>query len=77
MELFLWGNVLEEESKCTLADTEAIFSLQKANIASDWPSLEVESINKEEKRDFRNRILEKMQNVLESRTKSKSGEVCD
>ncbi|XP_011695253.1 PREDICTED: dyslexia susceptibility 1 candidate gene 1 protein homolog [Wasmannia auropunctata] len=71
LELFLWENVLEEESECTLTDTEAIFSLQKANVAIDWPSLEAENINKSEKCHTRNRILEKAQSVLENRAKLK------
>lgn len=73
LELFLWENVLEEESQCTLTDTEAIFSLQKASVPSDWPSLEVEDIDKVQKRDFRNQALEKAQSVFENRAKSKSG----
>lgn len=73
MELFLWANVLEEESECTLTDTEAIFSLQKANVASGWPNLEMKDISEEQKRDFRKRALEKAQNVSDSRAKYKSG----
>ncbi|XP_026827277.1 dynein assembly factor 4, axonemal isoform X2 [Ooceraea biroi] len=72
LELFLWENVLEEDSECTLADTEAIFSLQKAQMALDWPSLEINDIDKEQKRGFRNKILEKAQSVLESRAKFRS-----
>ncbi|XP_028048255.1 dynein assembly factor 4, axonemal [Monomorium pharaonis] len=69
LELFLWKNVLEEESKCTLTDTEAIFSLQKANMIIDWPSLEMEDISKNKKCRIRNQILEKAQSVLENRAK--------
>jgi len=76
LELFLWENVLEEESECTLTDTEAIFSLQKANITVDWPILEVENINKSEKYHARNQILEKAQKVLENRAKCKKGKDC-
>jgi len=76
LELFLWENVLEEESKCTLTDTEAVFSLQKASIAIDWPSLEVENISKSEKCYTRNHILEKAQSVLENRAKLKKGRNC-
>ncbi|XP_072763777.1 dynein axonemal assembly factor 4 [Anoplolepis gracilipes] len=72
LELFLWANVLEEESECTLTDTEAIFSLQKASVAADWPNLEVKDISEEQKRDFRNRALEKAQNVSDNRAKSNS-----
>jgi len=75
LELFLWENVLEEESECTLTDTEAIFSLQKANITVDWPILE-ENINKSEKYHARNQILEKAQKVLENRAKCKKGKDC-
>lgn len=73
LELFLWANVLEEESECTLTDIEAIFSLQKANVAFDWPNLEVKDINEEQKRDFRKRAVEKAQSISESRAKYKSG----
>ncbi|XP_029672846.1 dynein assembly factor 4, axonemal-like [Formica exsecta] len=72
LELFLWANVLEEESECTLTDTEAIFSLQKASVASDWPNLEVKDISEEQKRDSRKRALEKAQDVSDNRAKSKS-----
>jgi hypothetical protein len=75
LELFLWDNVLEENSECILTDTEAIFSLQKAQIDVDWPNLEMDDINKEQKREFRNKILEKAQNVSESRAKTKSGKI--
>ncbi|XP_018343108.1 PREDICTED: dyslexia susceptibility 1 candidate gene 1 protein homolog [Trachymyrmex septentrionalis] len=71
LELFLWKNVLEEESECTLTDTEAIFSLQKANLAVDWPILEAENISKSEKYHARNQILEKAQKTLENRAKCK------
>ncbi|XP_077279421.1 dynein axonemal assembly factor 4 [Temnothorax americanus] len=71
LELFLWENVLEEESECTLTDTEAVFSLQKVSMAIEWPSLEVENISKSEKCHTRNRILEKAQSVLENRAKLK------
>ncbi|XP_071565791.1 dynein axonemal assembly factor 4 [Temnothorax nylanderi] len=71
LELFLWENVLEEESECTLTDTEAVFSLQKVSMAIEWPSLEMENISKSEKCHTRNRILEKAQSVLENRAKLK------
>ncbi|XP_071650273.1 dynein axonemal assembly factor 4 [Temnothorax longispinosus] len=71
LELFLWENVLEEESECTLTDTEAVFSLQKVSMAIEWPSLEVENISKSQKCHTRNRILEKAQSVLENRAKLK------
>ncbi|TGZ48992.1 Uncharacterized protein DBV15_06662 [Temnothorax longispinosus] len=76
LELFLWENVLEEESECTLTDTEAVFSLQKVSMAIEWPSLEVENISKSQKCHTRNRILEKAQSVLENRAKLKKGKNC-
>lgn len=75
LELFLWENVLEQESECVFTENEVIFSLQKANVGHDWPSLEVEHFSKEQKRDFRSQILEKAQNVAENRAKSKSGKI--
>lgn len=76
MELFLWEKVLEEESECTLTDTEAIFSLQKEK-PSKWPNLEIENISKQQKCELRNQILGKAQSVLESRAKSRSGKIYD
>ncbi|XP_029174658.1 dynein assembly factor 4, axonemal-like [Nylanderia fulva] len=73
LELFLWANVLEEESECTLTDAEAIFSLQKANVTSVWPNL-VKDINEEQKREFRKRAIEKAQSISDSRVKYKSDE---
>lgn len=75
LELFLWENVLEQESECVFTDNEVIFSLQKANVIHDWPCLEMENLSKEQKRDFRDRILEKAQNVAQDRAKSRSGKV--
>lgn len=76
LELFLWENVLEEESECTLTDTEAIFSLQKASVAVNWPILKAENISKSEKCHARNQILEKAQKILENRAKCKKGKDC-
>jgi len=73
LELFLWENVLEEESECTLTDTEAIFSLQKASVTVNWPSLEAKDISKSEKCHIRNQILEKAQSILENRAKIRKG----
>lgn len=75
LELFLWENVLEEESECIVTDNKAVFSLQKVNVAHDWPCLEAENLSKEQKHDFRNRTFEKAQHVAENRVKSKSGKV--
>jgi len=77
LELFLLDNVLEKDSECTLTDTEAIFSLQKARIDIDWPNLEIDDINKEQKREFRNKILEKAHTISESRAKARSGKIRD
>lgn len=68
--------MLEEESECTLTDTEAVFSLQKANVNIDWPSLETENISKSEKCHTRNQMLEKVQSVLENRAKCRKGKDC-
>lgn len=67
--------MLEQESECVFTNNEAIVSLQKKNLTREWPCLEMENLSKEQKRDFRNRILEKAQNVAENRAKSRSGKI--
>ncbi|XP_014488178.1 PREDICTED: dyslexia susceptibility 1 candidate gene 1 protein homolog [Dinoponera quadriceps] len=71
LELFLWGNVREQESECVFTDNGATFSLQKANVGQDWPRLEIENLSKEQKLDFRRQILEKAQDLAENRAKFK------
>ncbi|OAD60638.1 Dyslexia susceptibility 1 candidate 1 protein [Eufriesea mexicana] len=72
LELFLWTNVVEEESKCTLTEEKAILTLRKTNISLDWPTLEVQDISNDYKRDCRNRALEHAQKIAEEKTKLKS-----
>ncbi|CAK9802207.1 Dynein axonemal assembly factor 4 [Anthophora quadrimaculata] len=72
LELFLWGNIIENESKCTLTEEEAILTLRKTNIDVEWPTLEVQNIDKDFKRDCRNRALESAHKLAEEREKFKS-----
>ncbi|XP_076685060.1 dynein axonemal assembly factor 4 [Andrena cerasifolii] len=72
LELFLWANVVENESNCVVSDREAILSLRKTDIDLKWPTLEVQSIDNELKREYRNRALERAQTVAEERAKIQS-----
>ncbi|XP_078038764.1 dynein axonemal assembly factor 4 [Augochlora pura] len=71
LELFLWSDVVEEGSKCIITNQEAILSLQKTEVTLEWPSLEVENIDKDTKRRYRNRALERAQTKAEELEKMK------
>nr|XP_031825942.1 dynein assembly factor 4, axonemal-like [Nomia melanderi] len=71
LELFLWADVVEKRSKCTITDREAILSLQKTKISQEWPTLEVENIDNEIKRTYRNEALERAQVEAEELAKTK------
>ncbi|XP_076246872.1 dynein axonemal assembly factor 4 [Calliopsis andreniformis] len=72
LELFLWADVVEKESKCTVTDREVILSLQKTDIGREWPALEIQNIDNEIKRECRNQAVENAQRVAEERAKIKS-----
>ncbi|KAF3420196.1 hypothetical protein E2986_05704 [Frieseomelitta varia] len=72
LELFLWANIVEKESKCILTEQEAIITLRKANISLNWPSLEVQDINNDFKQDYRAQALEHAQKLAEEKIKLKS-----
>ncbi|XP_071858851.1 dynein axonemal assembly factor 4 [Bombus fervidus] len=72
LELFLWANVVEKESKCTLTEEEAIVALHKTNTNLEWPTLEVQDINNDFKRDCRTQALEHAQKLAEENMKLKS-----
>ncbi|CAL7943177.1 unnamed protein product [Xylocopa violacea] len=72
LELFLWANVVENESKCTLTENEAILSLRKTNIDLEWPTLEIQDVNNDFKRECRNRAMERAHKLAEEKTKIKN-----
>ncbi|KAI4487066.1 hypothetical protein M0802_012055 [Mischocyttarus mexicanus] len=69
LELFLWANIIEEESTCTLDDDKVIFSLRKANISLKWPQLELNDLDKNIKKQYRDCAIERIQKVTEERQK--------
>ncbi|XP_076381602.1 dynein axonemal assembly factor 4 [Megalopta genalis] len=71
LELFLWSDIVEEGSKCIITNQEAILSLQKTEVTIEWPSLEIENIDKDTKRKYRNRALERAQTKAEELEKIK------
>ncbi|XP_046753656.1 dynein axonemal assembly factor 4-like isoform X2 [Diprion similis] len=73
LELFLWGNILEHESKCVLDKEQAnvVFTLKKADLGLIWPSL-VEDLDKHTKKERRIRALEQAQVMAEERAKARS-----
>ncbi|KAK1132383.1 hypothetical protein K0M31_016491 [Melipona bicolor] len=72
LELFLWANIVENESKCILTQQEAIITLRKATINLEWPTLEVQDINNDFKQDYRAQALEHAQKLAEEKIKLKS-----
>ncbi|XP_053980240.1 dynein axonemal assembly factor 4-like [Hylaeus volcanicus] len=72
LELFLWADIAEKESECTVTDTEAILLLRKIQIGQEWPSLDIQNIDNETRRKYRNRALERFQADVEERERIKS-----
>ncbi|XP_006613936.1 dynein assembly factor 4, axonemal-like [Apis dorsata] len=72
LELFLFANIVEKESKCILTENEAILTLRKTNINLQWPTLEIQDINNDFKRQYRIQVLEHAQKHAEERTKFKN-----
>ncbi|XP_043259375.1 dynein axonemal assembly factor 4-like [Colletes gigas] len=71
LELFLWASIVEEESKCTVTDTEVIFSLQKVDVGQIWPTLDIQNIDKETRQIYRNRALERLHSNAEEHARIK------
>ncbi|XP_046424093.1 dynein axonemal assembly factor 4-like isoform X1 [Neodiprion fabricii] len=73
LELFLWGNILEHESKCILDKEQAnvVFTLKKADLGLIWPSL-LEDLDKHAKKERRTQALEQAQVMAEERAKARS-----
>nr|XP_003706781.1 PREDICTED: dyslexia susceptibility 1 candidate gene 1 protein homolog isoform X1 [Megachile rotundata] len=72
LELFLWANVVEKESICTITDQEAILTLRKANIGLEWPTLEIQNIDNNFKQECRNQAFEQAQRIAETVKKLKT-----
>ncbi|XP_076639186.1 dynein axonemal assembly factor 4 [Colletes latitarsis] len=71
LELFLWASIVEEESKCTVTDTEVIFSLQKIDVGQIWPTIDIQNIDKETRQIYRNRALERSHSSAEEHARIK------
>ncbi|KAG8042357.1 hypothetical protein G9C98_004991 [Cotesia typhae] len=74
LELFLWKSIIEEESQCTLSESQAILILKKSEIDTDWPSLIENNLTKYRELD---RQAVKEQIKLESKVYNKIQEVRD
>ncbi|XP_043494223.1 dynein axonemal assembly factor 4-like [Polistes fuscatus] len=72
LELFLWANIIEERSTCTLDNDKVIFSLRKANVSLKWPQLELNNLDKNTKKNYRDCAIERIQKVTEERQKTQS-----
>lgn len=71
LELFLWKSIIEEESQCTLSESQAVLILKKSEIDTDWPSLIENNLSKEQKREYRNQALEHARLSAEKRQNEK------
>ncbi|XP_043284788.1 dynein axonemal assembly factor 4-like [Venturia canescens] len=71
-ELFLRGAIVEESSECTIGDETVIYTLKKQEIGAEWPSLEMEDLDKSKKRAERSRAFELAQVSAEEKAKAKS-----
>ncbi|XP_012270409.1 dynein assembly factor 4, axonemal [Orussus abietinus] len=72
LELFLWGNILDDRSECTLDGEEAIFSLKKENAGEEWPTLVKENLSKENQKECRNQAQERARLSMGERAKARS-----
>ena len=75
LELFLWEAILEEESECTVDEKSAVFTLKKAEMGLEWPTLVTENLDKDTKRARRCRAFELARLSAEKLAKSRSGEM--
>lgn len=69
-EAFLLHPIIEDESRCQLTSDEAIFTLKKAE-SIEWEKLERDFIDKQQKLETKNEILEKIQQREGERLKKK------
>jgi len=70
-EVFLFSSVKEPDSKCTLADGEIIFELQKVERVI-WNNLEA-SMSKMEQQEMRKKIIERVQENAKAEQERKRG----
>lgn len=70
-EAFLLHTIDEEESRCQLAGDEARFILKKVD-SIEWEKLERDFVDKQQKLQVRNEILEKIQQKEKERLKKRS-----
>ncbi|XP_066586953.1 dynein axonemal assembly factor 4-like [Prorops nasuta] len=70
LELFLWSEVIDEESQCIVDGEKAIISLRKKEQVM-WPNLEMGNLTKAIKCKRRNLAIEEAQKVAEERVKKK------
>ncbi|XP_057328124.1 dynein axonemal assembly factor 4-like [Microplitis mediator] len=71
LELFLWKNIIEEESQCILSESLATLTLKKCEIEEEWPSLIEDNLSKEKKHEYRSRALEHARLAAEKREEDK------
>lgn len=71
-EAFLLHTIDESESRCQLAGDEARFSLKKSESSIVWEKLERDFVDKREKLQVRNEILEKIQQKENEKLKKKA-----
>lgn len=69
-EAFLLHPIIEDESRCQLTSDEAKFTLKKAE-SIEWDKLERDFMDKQEKLQTKNEILEKIQQREGERVKKK------
>jgi dyslexia susceptibility 1 candidate gene 1 protein len=70
-EVFLFASVKEPQNKCTLADGEIVFELQKVECVS-WNSLEA-NLSKVEQQEMRKKVLERAQETAKAEQERKCG----
>ncbi|KAK2583693.1 hypothetical protein KPH14_009619 [Odynerus spinipes] len=72
LELFLWANIIDQESSCTLDEDKVIFSLRKTDVGLEWPKLELDELDKDVKQSYRDRAIERIQTITKEREKNES-----
>ncbi|KAK0088185.1 hypothetical protein PV325_012852 [Microctonus aethiopoides] len=71
LELFLFENIVEEESQCTLGESSVVFTLKKAEMDRKWPTLVLDSLTKEKKQEYRRQAIERAQLLEEKKAKER------
>ena len=70
--MFLAHAVREDDSKCTLTDSEAIFDLAKVKTGCEWENLHLQ-LSRAEAKDLRLQVQERLQQRAQEQAQRNAG----